>query len=213
MLTASKYCISHIRPDLEYCVQAWCLWLEKEKQALEKVQRRATELKPTFKKLPYEEWLQALNIHLKREEKEDGTLFNIAQTSIKLPWCIVSPTSWSPFLTVSSFQPAGQQEATARNSMFRLPVPPWWRAHSSLTPSVCGMYCLSKSWTLQHWMSSRLGSATSASPSLMSSCNQFLILYIFFLPACVYVCTSLNAPQHLCEYTPRSFCTVSEEES
>ena len=141
----------------------------------------------------------------------DGTLSNIAETSLKSLWCIVSPTSLSPFLTVSSFQLAGQQKATTRNSMFQLPVPRWWRAHSSLTPSVYGMYYLSKSWTLQHWMSSRPGSATSTSPSLMSSCHQFLILYIFF---CLHVyITSLNAPQHLCEYTPRrSFCTVSEEE-
>ena len=118
----------------------------------------------------------------------DGTLSNIAETSLKSLWCIISPTSLSPILTVSSFQPAGQQEATTRNSMFQLPVPPWWRARSSLTPSVYGMYCLSKSWTLQHWMSSRPGSATSALPSLISSCHQFLILYIFF------ACTCMSAP-------------------
>ena len=30
------------------------------------------------------------------------------------------------------------------------PSPTWWKAFSSPTPSVCGINCPSKSWTLQH---------------------------------------------------------------
>ena len=45
---------TYIRPHLEYCVQAWSPYY-KDMECLEKVQRRATKLVHSIKRLPYEQ--------------------------------------------------------------------------------------------------------------------------------------------------------------
>ena len=47
-----------VRPKLEYCVQAWCPYLKKDIDKLEKVQTKATRLIYDCRKLNYENRLQ-----------------------------------------------------------------------------------------------------------------------------------------------------------
>ena len=44
-----------VRPHLEYCIQAWRPYRNKDKDTLERIQRRATKLIPELKDLSYEE--------------------------------------------------------------------------------------------------------------------------------------------------------------
>ena len=64
---------SLVRPHLDYVIQAWCPYLEKDKKKLEKIQARATKLIPSIQHLPYEERLAKLKLTTleKRREREE----------------------------------------------------------------------------------------------------------------------------------------------
>src|SRR5688572_13267740 len=49
---------SLVRPQLEYCIQVWSLYLKQDMEKLEKVQRRATKMIWGYKDLGYEERLK-----------------------------------------------------------------------------------------------------------------------------------------------------------
>ena len=53
---------SLVRPQLEYCVQAWNPYLRKDINILERVQRRFTRMIPSIRHLPYNERLKRLNL-------------------------------------------------------------------------------------------------------------------------------------------------------
>ena len=56
------YC-SYVRPQMEFCIQAWSPYYKKDIEILEKVQRRATKLVPRLKNNTYEERLDILKIY------------------------------------------------------------------------------------------------------------------------------------------------------
>jgi len=53
---------SLVRPHVEYCVVAWAPYYVKDKEMIERVQRRFTRMIPSIRKLPYEERLAALGL-------------------------------------------------------------------------------------------------------------------------------------------------------
>ena|SRR6218665_470892 len=62
-----------VRPQLEYCIQVWSLYLEQDMEKLEKVQKRTTQMIQGYKYLSYEErlircWLTTLE---KRRSRGD----------------------------------------------------------------------------------------------------------------------------------------------
>ena len=53
---------SYIRPHLEYCIQAWSPYLQKDIYCLESVQHATTRLVRGFRNVPYEDRLRILGL-------------------------------------------------------------------------------------------------------------------------------------------------------
>jgi len=53
---------AYIRPHLEYCVQAWSPYMQKDIKILEKIQRSATKIVHRLKHLCYKDRLDRLNL-------------------------------------------------------------------------------------------------------------------------------------------------------
>src|SRR5260370_27283812 len=89
---------SLVRPHLDYCVQAWCPYLIKDKLAMERVQRRALRLIDNFKYLSYEDRLEKVKLTSLEKRRERGDMiqvFKIMKGIDKLDGTIFFKTSRS----------------------------------------------------------------------------------------------------------------------
>ena len=65
---------SLVRPHVEYCTVAWSPHYKKDKQLIEKVQRRFIKMLPEFKDIKYEEALKKLKLNTLEERRNRADL-------------------------------------------------------------------------------------------------------------------------------------------
>ena len=66
-----------VRPKLEYCVQMWCPYLQKDIDLLEKVQRRATRLITKCRKWSYEDRLEYTDLMPLKTRRRRGDMIEV----------------------------------------------------------------------------------------------------------------------------------------
>src|SRR6267154_6881367 len=66
-----------VRPQLEYCVQAWRPYLKNDIEKIEKVQRRATKMISERNKLSYEDRLKMTGLSTLEARRNRGDLIEV----------------------------------------------------------------------------------------------------------------------------------------
>ena len=66
-----------VRPKLEYCVQAWCPYLCKDKDMIERVQRRATKLIEGYRNINYYDRLASTGLICMEKRRVRGDLIEV----------------------------------------------------------------------------------------------------------------------------------------
>jgi len=66
-----------VRPHVEYANSIWSPYKKGDIEAIEKVQKRATKLVISFKKLPYKERLLQLNLHTLKYRRLRGNMIEV----------------------------------------------------------------------------------------------------------------------------------------
>ena len=75
--TFSWCCTTHIRPHVEYCIQAWPPYRVKDIQCLENIQRRATKYVAGMERAAYERRLKQLKLNALEQRRKRGDMIEV----------------------------------------------------------------------------------------------------------------------------------------
>ena len=127
---------SLVRPHLEYAIQAWAPYLQKDKNRLESVQRRATRFVPALRNKPYETRLSDSNLFSLSYRRKRGDLIEIYKIFNK-----INDVELEPIITLNQNGLRGNglkivlkgtnSNSSIRMSTFSRRTPQHWNSLSS----------------------------------------------------------------------------------
>lgn len=131
---------TYIRPHLEFAIQAWSPYLEKEIEVLEKVQRRVTKHIQGLSNLSYEERLKVLGWTSLRVRRERGDVILALQhlhgnvdVNLDLKWILPTKAGIRANDAPRISMPPPARNCEQRENFFSMRVPGSWRSLSQQT--------------------------------------------------------------------------------